>query len=45
MALCYTWTDLGDEPMPDAMTSMYRAIVRKLWKKDAEGLEKECCSP
>ncbi|KAH6998614.1 hypothetical protein BKA56DRAFT_649849 [Ilyonectria sp. MPI-CAGE-AT-0026] len=40
-ALCFTWEDFGSEIQPDTMTSIYEAIVGKLWKKDVLRLEKK----
>lgn len=39
-AFCYTWDDLDSGISPDSMTSIYRAIEQKLWKKDAVRLER-----
>jgi hypothetical protein len=33
-ALCYTWADLSQGPVPDTMTGIYNAIEQKLWRKD-----------
>ena len=33
-ALCYIWKDLGDQPIPQTMTAIYRRIEGNLWRKD-----------
>ncbi|KAH7023582.1 hypothetical protein EDB80DRAFT_598857 [Ilyonectria destructans] len=40
-ALCFTWEDFDSGIQPDTMTSIYKAIVEKLWKKDVLRLEKK----
>ncbi|KAG8413005.1 hypothetical protein J3458_013426 [Metarhizium acridum] len=40
-ALCYTWDDLEPGNVPDTMTGIYKAIVQRLWAKDAGRLEKQ----
>ncbi|KAK4074611.1 hypothetical protein Purlil1_12940 [Purpureocillium lilacinum] len=39
-ALCYTWEEFDPKAVPNTMTSIYTAIVQKLWKKDAVRLGK-----
>ncbi|KAH7160538.1 peptidase C14 [Dactylonectria estremocensis] len=39
-ALCYTWDDFDPGIVPDTMSSIYRAIERRLWKKDVVRLDK-----
>lgn len=39
-AFCYIWDTSVPARLPDTMTSMYEAIVDRLWKKDISRLEK-----
>jgi predicted NACHT family NTPase len=40
-ALCYTWEDFDLGTVPNTMTGIYKAIVQRLWKKDALRLAKK----
>ncbi|KAK5631514.1 hypothetical protein RRF57_007228 [Xylaria bambusicola] len=33
-ALCLTWDEVKDDPIPETMTGIYKAIVDRLWRKD-----------
>ncbi|KAJ2968714.1 hypothetical protein NQ176_g9048 [Zarea fungicola] len=41
-ALCYIWEDLKSGDMLNTMTSLYKEIELKLWKKDILRLEDKC---
>lgn len=40
-AFCYTWEDFDSGTVPNTTTGVYKAIVQRLWKKDALRLEKK----
>ncbi|KAH7215368.1 armadillo-type protein [Fusarium oxysporum] len=42
-ALCYTWDEgfSDNDPIPETMTAVYKAIVQSLWKKDVVRLDKK----
>ncbi len=40
-ALCYSWDKLPKDPEAVTMTSLYEAMVDKLWRKDGVRLEKQ----
>ncbi|RYP13423.1 hypothetical protein DL767_010781 [Monosporascus sp. MG133] len=43
-ALCLTWDEVKDDPIPETMTGIYKSIVDRLWRKDAArlGTNTEC---
>ncbi|KAG0011491.1 hypothetical protein BGZ80_000645, partial [Entomortierella chlamydospora] len=39
--VCYSWDSLSSNEQSIAMTGLYQTMIRKLWRKDIEQLQKE----
>ncbi|OTB02461.1 hypothetical protein M426DRAFT_195206 [Hypoxylon sp. CI-4A] len=40
-ALCLAWEELHKESFPNTMSTIYKAIVKRLWRKDTQRLERK----